>query len=53
MWINISELFSLINEKHSTRQFNSTVEKLAPLLDCYFMIYKIMHDDDLTNYKNK
>ena len=46
MWINITELFSILSEKHSTGAMQSIIDKLSPLIECYMIIYKIMHDDD-------
>jgi len=47
--MNITELFVLLHEVHKSTEMNTIIEKLAPILECYFIIYQIMHDDDIEN----
>jgi hypothetical protein len=46
MWINITELFAVLSDKHPVNAMQPVIDKLSPLIECYLIIYKIMHDDD-------
>ncbi len=53
LWLHIAELFSLMGESNLNNANNPVVEQLSPILECYFIIFQIMHDDDAEFLKSK
>ncbi|KAL4503248.1 hypothetical protein ABPG72_000854 [Tetrahymena utriculariae] len=48
LWINCAELFSLLGkyEPQNLSSYNTAIEKLQPIMESYFIIFRIMHDED-------
>ena len=48
-WLSVIEFYSLLTEKHSQTRLKMINDKFSPILESYFIIYRIMFDNEYEN----